>query len=256
VQLEWSGYRFSRFVPVAEFKVRGLRNRYRQAGVGAPLAAGLTSIEAGQDAEAARRRTPPRTKVPVTALVRLEAPRASIVSGRLQGRLELYPADSAGSVTVVGREVPLELEPTSTLALTLEGAQIWHFELAGFRLGDERVFGDGLIMRYPYRPGRVPVVLVHGTASSPARWAEMINESSNDPVIGQRVQFWLFMYNTGQPILYSAHLLRQALRKATTDFDPKGRDPALRQMVVIGHSQGGLLTKLLTTSSGTRFWDA
>jgi hypothetical protein len=144
-QLEWSGYRFSRFVPVAEFKVRGLRNRYRQAGVGAPLAAELTSIEAGQDAEAARRRTPPRTKVPVTALVRLEAPRASIVSGRLQGRLELYPADSAGSVTVVGREVPLGFEPTSTLALTLEGAQIWPFELAGFRLGDERVFGDGLI---------------------------------------------------------------------------------------------------------------
>jgi hypothetical protein len=31
-------------------------------------------------------------------------------------------------------------------------------------------------MMHPYRPGRVPVVLVHGTASSPARWADIIND--------------------------------------------------------------------------------
>jgi pimeloyl-ACP methyl ester carboxylesterase len=191
----------------------------------------------------------------VTAFVRFEEPRAGLLLGRLNGRLELYPADTASSVTVAGGVVPLELEPTSTLALGLEGAQIWKFEIAGFRFGDERVFGDGLILRHPYRPGRVPVVLVHGTASSPARWAEMINELSNDTVIGQRIQFWLFMYNTGQPILHSAHLLRQALKKAAADFDPEHRDPALRRMVIIGHSQGGLLTKLLATSSGTRFWD-
>jgi hypothetical protein len=73
-QFEWSGYRFSRFVPVAEFKVRGLRNRYRQAGVGVPLAAEVTPIEVGQDVETARRRIPPRIKVPVTAFVRFEGP--------------------------------------------------------------------------------------------------------------------------------------------------------------------------------------
>ena len=36
---------------------------------------------------------------------------------------------------------------------------------------------DQLVLCVRYRPGRVPIVLVHGTASSPARWAEMINES-------------------------------------------------------------------------------
>ena len=40
------------------------------------------------------------------------------------------------------------------------------------------------------------------------------------------------------------------------DFDPEGRDPALQTIVLIGHSQGGMLTRLMVTDSGTRFWDA
>jgi pimeloyl-ACP methyl ester carboxylesterase len=99
-------------------------------------------------------------------------------------------------------------------------------------------------------------VLVHGTASSPARWAEMINELTHDPVLRGRYQFWLFMYNTGQPILYSAYLMRHALSDIVADLDPKGQDPALKRMVLIGHSQGGLLAKLMAIRSGTRFWDA
>jgi len=158
-------------------------------------------------------------------------------------------------VRVGERDVPLELEPTATLAYGLEGAPVWDFEIAGFRFAEQPVFGDGLIMLHPYRPGRVPVVLVHGTASSPARWAEMVNELSNDPILRDRVQFWAFQYNTGQPILYSALLMRRALSAAVAEFDPAGQDPALRRIVVIGHSQGGLLTKLMAIHSGTRFWD-
>ena len=39
------------------------------------------------------------------------------------------------------------------------------------------------------------------------------------------------------------------------ELDPRGTDPALRRMVLIGHSQGGLLAKLAVVDSGTRFWD-
>jgi pimeloyl-ACP methyl ester carboxylesterase len=37
-------------------------------------------------------------------------------------------------------------------------------------------------------------------------------------------------------------------------LDPERRDLALEQMVVIGHSQGGLLAKLSAVDSGDRFW--
>jgi pimeloyl-ACP methyl ester carboxylesterase len=254
-QLLWSGYRFTRFIPVGEFVVRGLGNRYRQAGVGAALAAEVEPIADDSAAASARKRIPPRIKVPVTAFIRFSDPLRSIAGGKMVGRIEVHAADQGSTIRVGEREVPLELEPSATLAYALEGAPIWDFEIAGFRFADQKkIFGDGLMMMQPYRRGRIPVLLVHGTASSPVRWAEMYNEVTQDPVLNGRYQFWLFQYNTGQPILYSAMLLRRALGNILNDVDPNGEDEALKRMVVIGHSQGGLLTKLLTIHSGNRFW--
>ena len=251
----WGAFRFSRFIPVGDFRVRGLSNRYRQAGIGAPLAAELEPAGSGPGAELARKRIPPRFKVPVTALIKIAQPRHGVVDGKLQGKLEIYASDRTSTVKLEGQDVPLELEPTAALAYMLEGAPGWDFEIAGFRFADQaKIFGDGLIMMQPYHEGRIPVLLVHGTASSPVRWAEMYNEITQDPMLRGRYQVWLFQYNTGQPILYSAMLLRRALRSVLGEIDPREQDEALRRMVVIGHSQGGLLTKLLAINSGNRFW--
>ena len=84
-------------------------------------------------------------------------------------------------------------------------------------------------MLHPHRTGRIPVVLVHGTASSPARWAELINELENDPRFWEHYEIWLFIYNTGNPIAYSGMLLRDALIKAVADLDPEGKDPGLEE---------------------------
>jgi pimeloyl-ACP methyl ester carboxylesterase len=253
----WAGYRFARFISTTEYEIRGLRNRYRQAGVGAPLLAEVTPVISGPEGEMARKRIPPRTKVPVTATVQIESVHDALATGHVRGTVEIHPVDSGRTVSIGGVAIPLEQDPTAAIAYTLEGAPIWDSELGGFlKAAAGPVFGDGLIMLQPYRPGRVPVVLVHGTASSPARWAEIVNEVQNDARLGERVQLWLFNYSTSNPILYSAKLLREALQRAVEDLDPTGSDPALRRMVMMGHSQGGLLTRLLVTDSGSRFWDA
>src|SRR3989442_11449420 len=111
-----------------------------------------------------------------------------------------------------------------------------------------------LIPLEPYRAGFVPVVLVHGTASSPARWAEMFNDLENDPRVRERFQFWAFIYDTGNPIAYSAMMLRRSLREAAGQLDAAGRDACLARMVVVGHSQGGLLTKMTAIDTGDRLW--
>jgi hypothetical protein len=84
----------------------------------------------------------------------------------------------------------------------------------------------------------------------------MLNEFQSDPPLRTNYQFWIFTYSTGNPILYSASLLREALQNTLAEVDPDGLDPALRRMVVVGHSQGGLLAKLQVIPSGTRFWDS
>ena len=62
------------------------------------------------------------------------------------------------------------------------------------------------------------------------------------------------MYNTGNPIAYSAMLLRDALSQLVKALDPDGKETGLKRMVVMGHSQGGLLTKMTVIDSGTHLW--
>ena len=254
--LIWGGFRMKDFVPAADVEVRGLRNRYRTPGVGAALAASIEPLqgEAGKQST----RIPPRLKIPVTAFLRLDDPRAALASGKLRGELEFYTPDSARTLKIHGVDVPIEYETTSALAMTLEGAPVWDFEIAGFRSGDFAIgvgnSQEGLYMMQPHKPGRIPVVLVHGTASSPARWAELINEVSNDPRFWENYEIWLFMYNTGNPVAYSGMLLRDALIKVVKELDPDGNEPGLKRMVVMGHSQGGLLTKMTVIDSGMHLW--
>jgi len=254
-QFRWGSYRLTRFIPLTEYKIRGLRNRYRQPGIGVPLAAEVAPMGSGPLVEAASKRVPPTIKVPVTAFVRFDNILQAVADGHVRGTIEVHAADEATTVEVAGVTLPLELDTTTSLAYMLEGTPVWDTGIAGFLRGDRPVFGDGLVMLHPYRAGRIPVVLVHGTASRPASWADIINEVQNDPSLRTRFQLWLFTYNSSNPILVSAGRLRDALRSVTRDLDPEDRDAALRRMVVMGHSQGGLLTRLMVTDSGTRFWD-
>jgi pimeloyl-ACP methyl ester carboxylesterase len=252
----YGGYRLANFVSVDDFEIRGFRNRYRKVGIGASLSARLE----GTESKGASEWIPPKAKVPVTAFVRFEQPRRALDGGESKGTLELYDVDEIPAVKIGDYSVPLDFDPSVSLAYRLEGAPIWDFEIAGFRKGDFLFSGmkneGDLFFLNPYRAGKIPVVLVHGTASSPARWAEMANEFLGDPRIASRYQFWVFMYNTGNPVALSAMHLREELEKAVRKLDPTGKDPSLHQMVVIGHSQGGLLTKMTVVSSGSRFWDA
>ncbi len=257
-EFRWGSFRLTDFVQAAEFDVRGLRNRYRWSGIGAPLIAATEPLKGVIVPEYSR--IPPRIKVAVTAFLRIDNAEEGLRTGKITANLELYTTGEATIVNIDGRTVPLEYELSSAMAYTLEGSQVYRFELRGLFSGDFSLIGkkaryqDGIFLMEPYRPNRIPVIFVHGTASSPARWAEMFNELANDPLLWGNYQFWLFTYNTGNPIVYSAGILAEGLRKTVDEMDPEGKDPALRKMVVIGHSQGGLLTKLTTVDSGMKFW--
>ena len=69
-------------------------------------------------------------------------------------------------------------------------------------------------------------------------------------------QFWLFGYSTGNPIPYSGYLLRRDLDEARRRLDPGKSDPAFDRMVLVGHSMGGLICKMVAVDSGHRLWRA
>ena len=112
----------------------------------------------------------------------------------------------------------------------------------------------GLYMVQPYEPGKIPVLLVHGLWSTPMTWMEMFNDLRSQPEIRDRYQFWFYLYPTAQPFWLSAAQLRRDLAKVRNVLDPRHEEPALDQMVLIGHSMGGLISRLQTVQSGDEFW--
>jgi len=113
-----------------------------------------------------------------------------------------------------------------------------------------------LIPLNSFSPSRIPVVFVHGTFASPVTWAELNNTLAADPVLRRHYQIWSFMYGSGNALAISAGELRDALTAKVHELDPEGTNALLRQMVIIGHSQGGLLTKLTATQTGDKIWRA
>ncbi len=246
-------YALTRFVAVADLEVQGLAMRYRRAGIGAPLAA---SVDLLDPTGLSRDFLPPAVRLPVTLLLRIPDVRNALMDGRaLTGSLEIYLADEPGAVSIGGEAVPLEVEPTAALAVGLSTMSVLAREVEHFvGITTPGQAEETLASIVPYRPGLIPVVFVHGTFSSAMRWAEMVNRLEADPEIRRRYQFWFYTYDSSNPIAYSAMRFRRLLNAAVARIDPERKDPALSRMVLIGHSQGGLLVKMMVIDSGDRIW--
>src|SRR5262249_13013458 len=158
-------------------RVEGLKARFRRPGIGAALAAGLAPAT---EEQAVRDFVVPRIKISTTALLRFDGARRQLANSTMRATLDLYAETETDEVTIAGRAIPLEAEPTAALAWGLQEAPPWERELRGF-LGSVFQVGAApqLVSAAPHRYGRIPVVFVHGTASSAGRWAEMLNVLSN-----------------------------------------------------------------------------
>lgn len=239
----WPLEQFEQFLVADKFRVRGVSVRNREAGVGAPLIA--------------VRKVDPVLRfqgtAPATVFLRVPDSLATLASGKGTASLELYCPFDQTRVTVGDAKVPLETDITAPSAYLLNQSFLWQVERLQF-FSPGQGLRSQVFLSQPYQPGRVPVVFVHGTFSSPIWWAEMVNTLNADPVLRQRCQIWQFLYSSSNPLMVSAAELRAELSATIQKLDPDGKDSALRQMVVIGHSQGGLLTKLTATDTGDELW--
>jgi pimeloyl-ACP methyl ester carboxylesterase len=244
LEVDCSGFPFVtrdlELIPADELRVVGLTFRVRDSGLGAPVIAVAQRRVEGTAGIGIL----DETSVSATLFLRLEGDLHDVKNG-ISAVLELHSTYDEKQIEVAGVKVPLEADLSASIAYGTQAANLWRFDTPGFFEGQGAARQNGLILPRPFEPGRIPVVLVHGTAANPAYWAELVNSLCADPVLRGRIQFWLFIYATGNPIAYSAASLRESLQELVAEYDPDGRDEALRHMVIVGHSQGGLLTKML-----------
>jgi pimeloyl-ACP methyl ester carboxylesterase len=255
--LTFAGRTLTSFVPTMNLKVEGFKNDYRSDGLGAPLAAGLAPAPQPDSGLV----LPPNLRIPTSVVLTMDDPRRQLTGGSLAAQLRLYAIYDTSEIRIAGQTVPLEYDQTAVRALFAVEGKGWTRELSGLLTNvlnnrNDPNAQDHLLALEPHRRGRIPVVLVHGTASSAFRWADMVNDLLEDKEIRDHYEFWFFTYNTGNPIPVSANVLRRSLEAAVKTNGGVQADPALGHMVVIGHSQGGLLTKMIAIESGTKIWDS
>ncbi|QDT68469.1 Alpha/beta hydrolase family protein [Planctomycetes bacterium MalM25] len=251
----WTEADFQGFEFASDFQVMGLRNHYHTSGVGVPLIGVRYHPDRDHTAD---KYYPEKLCYPLTAVARAEStpPTAEAPQGGMRLVLELHDPTDHETFELAGRRAPLETDLSTPLAYYLDQPELHEEDVSTLGLlkpGSVKKL-EGLYLLEPFDPNRIPVVMVHGLWSSPATWMEMFNDLRSDPQIRSRYQFWFYLYPTGNPFWVSAAQMRTDLATLRRDFDPQRRLRALDQTVLVGHSMGGLLSRLQTVDSSHDFW--
>lgn len=150
---------------------------------------------------------------------------------------------------VEGKTRPLAADFSAPISYFRPPNNLLLFGMMGTLSGANMMEKTGLYFLEPYDPSRIPVVFVHGLASTPFTWVKTINGLQQDPELRKHYQPWLFGYATGNPILYSALRLREELAKVDKLY------PNHLPYVIVGHSMGGMLTHAQVTTVTRAMWE-
>lgn len=206
-------------------------------GIGAPLVAVALSENLVHMAhEVHRKKLPLRN---LTATIRFEGNTAT---------LDLIDPYQSESVTLAGRSRPLAADFSAAHMLGMSKSRV--DKLGIVRLLRPSLYNDTVHLNFlqPYDSKRIPVLFVHGLDSTPATFAPMYFQLLEDKQIRERYQFWIFSYPSGYPYPYSASLLRKELAHVAREF------PDHKDMVVIGHSMGSMISRAIVTDADERIW--
>jgi pimeloyl-ACP methyl ester carboxylesterase len=228
--------RFFEFIPTDQLEIRGsdVDQRTTKDGLDAPLAAKRIADQAHELA------LTPHFYFATTAIARFEGSRCVLA---IESPLEHE------TVRVGRHRFPLAAGFTAPLAMMF--VEMHPEKLGMARLLHPAKFAAStrIARLEPFDPNKTVVLVVHGLMSTPATWFPLINHLRAHEDIRRSYQFWFFSYPTGYPYSYSAAILRRELDRA------EKLRPSNRKMVVIGHSMGGCVSRLLITDSGRLIWD-
>src|SRR5216110_1551744 len=177
----------------------------------------------------------PSSYYSVTATAQFEGSRCVI---------SIYDPLATETVSVDGHSYPLAANFTASYAMLLAREKPQKLGLVRLLRPQEYAATARVARLEPYNPNKTVLLVIHGLMDTPATWVPMLNDLRGDKDIRRNYQFWFYSYPSGYPYPYSAAILREELDAVEKRF------PARKPMVVIGHSMGGCISRLLLTDSG------
>ena len=233
------------FLVAADIPRKHLKADIRRPGFGGAL----VGIMDGPDT-ASPNRPPKGYAVPYTAIAEFGDP--STEFGATAGQpvtIRLLNPQTEDTVHLAGAQRPLAGDFSAPLAYYPHPNELIFGFVAMLR-SDLSVRRSGLLFYEPYDPTKTPVLFVHGLMSSPHAWLQVVNQLEADPAFRRRYQVWSYFYPTGAPIAGNALTFREALAAAGARYHLK------KNLVIVGHSMGGILTRMQVTNPGRKLWNA
>lgn len=253
-------------VPAASLRFDGLRSTYRRDGFGAELVAEVspaqvgdpTAVLAAKHPDQAAADTPGYSELsyaPTTVLLRFEGDDLAQVLDTRSVVIAPYDPYRDNEVVVHGQRLPLAANFTAAYGLWLARSGFAKQSLRSVLGREYGIEQPHLYLMQPYDPNRRIVVMLHGLASSPEAWVNVANEIMGDEQLRRHYQIWQVYYPTNMPIAWNRAQIEKLLQQTLRNFDPQGQAPASQHMVLIGHSMGGVIARLLVSDTGDRIWN-
>ena len=188
---------------------------------------------------------------PATAWIEAGADRSSSVP-----RLVIADALKADPLIINDRPYSLAMDPSSFYAMGAGISALNRLAIWGLIGGDEIGRRAGVYLLDEYDPDKRPIVMIHGLGSSPLAWARLSNAIWGNADLRRRFQVWHVVYQTNAPLLVTRNRIEAYLNNAWSVLDPERNDPARSGMILIGHSMGGMVARLLCVDSGEVLWSS
>lgn len=240
--------RFDELIPADTIRSKRFKHRMTREGAGSPMVAHWKQTAERKAAEPFMSEA--GYLVPVTVTVDI----APSSRGRRTATLTIHDSRVSQSVRLGGKQQPLAADLTAYGEYLLSMENVQMKGLRALLRSSQHMDKLGLIALEHPDKNRIPLVLVHGLMSRPATWENVINEFGTDPDIQRHYQVYLFRYPSGVPIIFSSEKLRENLAALHGTLQREGAGMTCRNMVLIGHSMGGLVSKAQVQDSGDRLW--
>ncbi len=226
---------YSDIVPAADVHTRDLEEHYTIPGIGVPLIGIIPADKADLSGQNFRIRTRGTVQT-LTAVI--EFPKSSTS----RPHLRLIPRHRQETLRIGRLTYPLAADISAPIELYWNLTRIKQDRWLGLLRPQELRDVTGLSCIEDYNPNRIPVILAHGLMSSAGTFDNLVNRLLNDPIIRDNFQFWYFNYPTGLSWTVTATAYRNALLDVRKKLDPHHRNPNWDNIIVAGHSMGGLIT--------------
>lgn len=192
----------------------------------------------------------------LTLLLRFDGATLEDVLTTRVATLVVYDPYRQTSVELNHQTVPLAGNFTAGYGLWLARSGFAEQSLRTLFGRDRGIVRPHIYLMQPFDPGRRVILMLHGLASSPEAWVNLANEIQGDATLREHFQVWQVYYPTNTPILVNAMAIRNAFAATLRHFDPDGLSAASHDAVVIGHSMGGVIARLMVSSADDELWTA